>query len=212
MTSNVKKDIRSRLLFGFALPILAEVIAAFTIIITESGASAKGFSGIFVVIMLMLAIPITLVGNIFIVPRYMTDKLSYFFRGMILPASTIVVIVIYYTGIWDYTIKPIFPKQIEKISIAGSGPAGGGTFESIFVVNSYIGSSEEQKEIEEYAQKRYTENTWENSEYVTLTVKYYFVPRELYDPLDDSLSKERAVAVFQHIGTDKSATIERVDR
>lgn len=212
MSSYLTKEIRSRILFGFALPILAEVIVAFAIIITESGASAEGFAGILVVIILIIAIPITLVGNIFIVPRYMTNKLSYIFKGMILPACFIVAIVIYYTGIWDHTIKPYFPKQIEKIVTAGSGPVGDGTYEHILVVNSYTGSNEEHKEIESYAKKKYKEKTWEDSKYVTLTVQYYFVPRELYDPMDDSLNRERAVAVFRHMGTDKSATIERVER
>lgn len=206
------KKIRSRLLFGFALPILIEIIAALAIVTTESGASAEGFAGILIVIMLIMAIPITLIGNVFIVPRYMTDRLSYIFIGMILPACFVVVIVIYYTGIWDHKIKPYFPRQIDKIVTAGSGPVGDGTFESIFVINGYTGSSEEQKEIESYARKTYTERTWGNSEYVTLNVQYYFVPRELYDPLDDSLNRERAVAVFRHMGTDKTVTIERVER
>jgi hypothetical protein len=212
MTSNVTKDIRSWLLFGFVLPILVEVIAAIVIVLAESGASAEGFAGIVVLIMLIIAIPLTLVGNIVIVPRTMTDKLSYIFRGLILPACFLVSTVIYYTGIWDYTMRTYFPAQVEKIVTAGSGPVGDGTFESIFVVNSYTGSSEEQKEIESYAERTYTERTWGNSDYVTLSVQYYFVPREFYDPLDDSVNRAKAVAVFRHMGTDKSETIERVER
>jgi|GEM_PF-1913244 len=212
MPSNLKRNTRSLFLFGLGLPILVEVIAVFAVIVTDSGASAEGFAGILVVIMLIIAIPITIVGNFLILPRQMTDKSSYIFRSMVLPACFIIAIVIYYTGIWDHTIRPHFPKQVEKIQVAGSGPVGEGKFEFIFVVNGYTRTIEEQAEIENYARQTYTRKTWENSKYVTFDVKYYFVPRELYDPLNDSLSKQGAAAVFHHSGTDKSATIEQIER
>ncbi|MGB5472403.1 MAG: hypothetical protein WBQ78_02865 [Gammaproteobacteria bacterium] len=212
MPSDLTKNRLSRLFFGFALPVLVEVIAAFAVIVPDSGASAEGFAGILVVIMLIVAIPITLVGNLLVLPGHMTDKFSYIFRSMILPSCFLVAILIYYTGMWDHTIRPYFPRQEENIQVAGSGPVGDGTYESIFVVNSYTGSIEEQKEIDNYARKTYTKKTWENSQYVTLDVQYYFVPRELYDPLNDALNRERAVAVFRHIGTDKSPIIEKVER
>jgi len=63
MSFNLKPNTRSLFLYGLALPILVEVIAVFAVIVTDSGASAEGFAGILVVIMLIVAMPITLVGN-----------------------------------------------------------------------------------------------------------------------------------------------------
>jgi len=172
MSFNLKPNTRSLFLYGLALPILVEVIAVFAVIVTDSGASAEGFAGILVVIMLIIAMPITLVGNFLLLPRKMTDKSSYIIKSMALPACFIVAIVIYYTGIWDHTIRSHFPKPVEKIQVAGSGPVGDGKFEFIFLVNGYTGSIEEQAEIENYARKTYTRKTWENSKYVTFDVKY----------------------------------------
>ncbi len=201
----ISKNTRSWLLFGFAIPILAEFIGAILIVSTDSGASAEGFAGIVILVMLIIAVPITLIGNGIIVSGQLTDKLSYLRRGMILPVLFIAASLVYYTGFWDNVIHPIFPRHVEKIQTAGAHLLDENTYESFFVVNSYTGSSEELKEIENYANKKYAEYTWTSRNHI-----YYFVPHELYDPFDDSLNRERAVAVFRYMSTDETPTIEKI--
>jgi hypothetical protein len=69
MTSKESKGKGSWLLFGFAIPILAEVIGAILIVSTDSGASAEGYAYVVIIVMLIIALPITLIGNGIIVSR-----------------------------------------------------------------------------------------------------------------------------------------------
>ena len=209
------KSTSNKFFFGFVIPILVEVIGAILVSMTDSGASAEGFAYVVVLVMLMIAIPVTLIGNILLVPRHADDNASYFFKGMILPAIFMLFVLIYYTGIWDKskrTMRPHLPGQVENIRTAESGPTVGNTYESFFVIEIYKGSTSEQHEISVYAQESFIEMTRENRNYLALDVWFYFVPRELYDPINNSINRERAVAVFRHMSTDGSTTIEKVER
>jgi hypothetical protein len=103
------KDTRTWLLFGFVIPILAEVVGAILIVSADSGASAEGFAYVVIIVMLIIALPITLIGNGIIVSRQLTDKWSYLRRGLIFPTLFIGACLIYYTGFWDKAIHPLFP-------------------------------------------------------------------------------------------------------
>ena len=212
MTSKKTKSIRSWLLFGFVIPVLSELLAAFLIVNTTSGAYAEGFAYIVVLVILIIAIPISLIGNATLVPRHITDKKSYLSRGMILPALFIGVILIYYTGIWDKTIYPLFPRHIEKIQTAGGNRLDDNTLENYFTLHKYKGSGDEMKIIEDYAMEHFSVLSRECPNCVKMNVLYYFVPRELYDPIDDAVSRERAIAIFRHKSTEGNATIEKVER
>jgi len=212
MSSKVTKSIKSWIFFGFAIPILAELLGAILVVNTESGSYAEGFAYIVVLVILIIAIPITLIGNAILVPRHIADKASYLRRGMILPALFIGVILIYYTGIWDKAIYPLFPRHVEKIQTAAGHRLDENTLEDYFVILEYTGSDEEMDEIEDYAMKHFGVMSRECPKCMKMNVHYYFVPQEIYDPIDYSLSRERAVAVFRHLSTDESATIEKIER
>ena len=153
-----------------------------------------------------------LIGNFILVPKHITDKESYLFRGMILPALFIGVTLIYYTGIWDKAIYPLFPRHVDKIQTAAGYRLDDNTWEDFFVINEYTGSDEDANAIEDYAVNQFGVLSRECPECMKMNVSYYFVPRELYDPIDDAASRESAVAVYRHMGTEGSATIEKIER
>lgn len=66
------KSLGSWLFIGFAIQILTEILAAILIASTESGAYSEGFAYIIVIVMLIIAIPVTLIGNIILIPRHVT--------------------------------------------------------------------------------------------------------------------------------------------
>lgn len=209
------KGTLSKFLFGFVIPVLVEVICAILVSMTESGASAEGFAYVVVLVMLMIAIPITLIGNIILVPGHADDNASYLLKGMVLPAIFMAFVLIYHTGIWDKTIRtmrPYLSGHAENIRTAESGPTVGNTYESFFVIETYGGSAEEQHEIDVYAREYFIKMARGNRDYLALNVWFYFVPRGLYDPKNNFINRERAVAVFRHISTDGSTTIEKLEQ
>lgn len=205
------KSTRNWLFFGFVIPILAELLAAILIVSTESGAYAEGFAYIIVIVMLIIAVPITLIGNSLLVQKHIVDKVSYLRRGMILPALFIGVVLIYYTGMWDKVIYPIFPKQVEKIQPAAGYRLDENTLEDFFVVHEYLGSGEEMNVIKNYAEKTFDRTSRECPDCLKLNIYYYFVPRELYDPIDTAVSKDKAIAVFHYESAQEGATIKQVE-
>ncbi len=212
MTSEDKMSTGRWIFLGFAIPILAELLGAFLIVTTESGAYAEGFSYIVVLVILIVAIPVTLFGNAFLVPRHIAEKESYLPKSMILPALFFGVVLIYYTGIWDKVIHPLFPRDVAKIQTASGHRVGENTWEAFYTVFEYTGSSENINVIQDYAVKAFDRRSRECADCIKMNVYYYFVPHELYDPIDYSVSRENAIAVFRHMSTDVRATIEQVER
>jgi hypothetical protein len=200
----------SRLIYGFAVPIVAEVLGALLIMSGDSKAYADGFAGLVVLVMLIIALPATLFANALIVPRHADEVSTYLLRGMILPAFFIAACVIYYSGFWDTKISPYLPRQVEKIQTAGGGRVDENTLESFFVVNDYQDSAEEQDQIEDYARATFARYSRESRDILSYTVNFYFVPKHSYDPLDDAASRERAVAVFRHRGGAETPALDRV--
>ncbi len=211
MNSKETKSIRNWLFFGFVIPILSELLAAILIVSTESGAYAEGFAYIIVIVILIIAIPITLIGNTILVPRHIADEASYLRRGMIFPALFIGTIMIYYTGIWDKVIYPIFPKQVEKIQPAAGYRLDDNTLEDFFVVHEFSGSGEEMNVIKNYAEKNFDRLSRECPDCLIMNIYYYFVPRELYDPINTAVNKGKAIAVFRYESAQESATIKQVE-
>lgn len=208
----MSKETRNWILIGFCLPVLTEFAGSFLLVMTNSGASAEGFAYILVLVMLIVAVPVTLIGNIFLVPRMVTGTAVYFARGLIIPGCYFMVVLIYWTGLWDNAIEPLLPSQEVKISTASSGPVAENSYESFYVVNSYGGTDEEQAEIEIYAREQFVRQTREDSTYLTANEMFYFVPRELYDPIYDAPNRESAIAVFRHRGSEGGTVLERVER
>lgn len=211
MSSKEIKNTANWITFGFIIPILAELLGAIIIVSTEAGAYAEGFSYIVVIVMLVIAIPLTLFGNIILVPKHIDNKQSYIFKGMILPGIFILAILIYYTGIWDKFIDPLFPSNVEKIQTAGGGRVGDNSLEDFFVVNEYTNSVEDMTKIENYARKHFATMSRECTKCLKMNIHFYFVPKEHYDPINYSLSRKRAVAVFRHLSTDDSSTIVKIE-
>lgn len=131
---------------------------------------------------------------------------------MILPALFIVVTLIYYTGIWDKVIHPLFPRHVDKIQTAAGYRLDDKTLEDFYVINEYTGSDKDVIAIDNYAHKQFSVLSRECPGCMKMNVSYYFVPRELYDPIDNAASKDSAVSVYRHMGTEGSATIERIAR
>lgn len=136
--------------------------------------------------------------------------MAYLRRGMILPALFIVTCLVYYMGFWDHQIRPIFPRDVEKIQTASSGRVSEGSYKAFYIVNSYSGSSEDQAEIENYAKERYDSYVRQNIKHSPYDIVYYFVSRELYDPMDDAVNRAGAVTIFKHSGTNESPTLNQV--
>ena len=212
MASKKTNSVGNWLFLGFVIPILAELLTAILIVTTKSGAYAEGFAYIVVIIILVIALPITLIGNAILVPRHNTENVSYLYRGMILPTLFIAVILIYYTGFWDKVIHPLFPEHVEKIQPAAGYRLDDKTLEDFFVVHEFTGTDEEANEIKSYAMKNFTRLSRECPDCLKMDVYYYFVPHELYDPIDTEVSKEEAIAVFRYLSAEESTTIEQIER
>jgi hypothetical protein len=210
MTSKVTRSTASWLLLGFAVPVIVEILAAVLIVSTEAGASAEGFSYLIVLVMLIIAIPVTLIGNAVLVPRHPADTQTFLLRSMALPMAFIGAALIYHTGIWDNYIDPLIPSRVEKIQSAGGGRLGGDTFESFYTVHRYKGAEVDASAIENYAEDHFARESRECSLCMKMNMYYYFVPSEVYDPIDRAVSRENAVAVFRYLGTEPGATFERV--
>jgi hypothetical protein len=210
MTSKVTRSTASWLFLGFAVPVIVEILAALLIVSTEAGASAEGFSYLVVLVMLVIAIPVTLIGNAVLVPRRPADTRSFLLRSMALPMVFIGAALIYYTGIWDDFIDPLLPSRVEKVQTAGGGRLGDDTFESFYTVHRYTGSETDFGAIEDYAKNHFARESRECSLCMKMNMYYYYVPKELYDPIDRAVSREKAVAVYRYLGTEADATFQRV--
>lgn len=99
---------KSRLLLGFVLPLIVEIIGSYLIARTDSGAEGASFAYLVVLIMLLAAMPITIAVNSYVVPAEPRDSATIIVRGMIFPAFYIAAVLIYYTGLWDQLVSPMF--------------------------------------------------------------------------------------------------------
>lgn len=68
MEVNVSIGLSGRVFAGFVVPVVVEVVAAIIIVSTGSGSSAGPFAYVVVLLMLICAIPITLISNVLLVP------------------------------------------------------------------------------------------------------------------------------------------------
>ena len=204
------KDDRNRLIYGFSAPLLILVGAASLVVMTESGAAAEGFAPIVVLVMIIIAVPVTVIVNMIVVPVASPANAAYFTRGMILPTLTIAAVLVYYTGFWDDVIDPLLPQRVDKIQTASSSRIGADTYESFYVVTAYQGTVDELDLIDQYIRDYYQSRSWESSSYGTLKMTHYFVPAERYDPIDDAVSRDRAIAVYRHTLNDDGPGLERV--
>jgi hypothetical protein len=94
------KPVYSRLLGGVFYPVVVLVVGMLLLANVDSAAHAAEFAALGVFFMLLVALPITIVGN-FILLRPNGNTLDHFKRGMILPAFFILCAIIYQTGLWD---------------------------------------------------------------------------------------------------------------
>ncbi len=211
MTETSGHRFRDRLVFGFVIPLVAEVVAAALIASTESGAYAEGFAYVVVLVMLIIAVPVTIFGNLIIVSYGELAAADYLMRSMILPAVFVAACLIYHTGFWDKVIDPLLPKSVEKFSPAGSGWVDATTNEVFIVVNDYGGTDEDMDAIAQHATDDLARSMRESPDYAGYNVAYYFVPRENYDAIDDAASRAAAIAVFKYAGGDGDPTLEAVD-
>lgn len=209
-SSQVPKPRWHRPVYGFVLPLASEIVGAALIVTTESGADGEGLSWLVVLVMLVLALPLTLFANSFIVPRHAADSMAYFKKGMRAPAIFIVAVLIYHTGIWDKAISPYLPRHVEQIQPAGGGWIDEQTWESFYTLSSYQGTAEEQTDIEEFVRQRVVSTRGRNK--INSEIWMFFVPAELYDPIDNAVSKKHAVAVFRHEILPTNESVERVDQ
>ena len=129
---------------------------------------------------------------------------------MILPAITIVTMLVYYTGIWDDYIDPLIPSTPDKIRTASSSRIADDVYESFYVVTAFEGSSEEYEIIDEYMRDYFQRRRWESSSYGTLDMTHYFVPEGRYDPIDDAVSRRAAIAIYRHVSVEGEPDLERV--
>ena len=81
---------------------------------------------------------------------------------------------------------------------------------SFYTLSSYRGTEEEQNNIEVFVRQLVVSSRGRNR--INSEVWFYFVPAELYDPIDDSISKKHAVAVFRNKILPTSESLERIDR
>lgn len=81
-------------------PVVVLVVGMLLLANVDSVAHAAEFAALGVFFMLLVALPITIVGN-FILLRPNGNTLDHFKRGMILPAFFILCAIIYQTGLWD---------------------------------------------------------------------------------------------------------------
>ena len=210
MTYTLKDD-RNRLIFGFSAPLLILVGVASLVVMTDSGAVDGGFAPLLILVMTIVAIPVVVVANIIIVPVRSPANAAYFVRGMFVPGLFILAMLIYSTGTWDNVIEPLLPQRVDKIQTASSGRIGEDVYESFYVVADYSGSAEDLAAIDAYIRDFYKRRNWENSGYAALDMSHYFVPVEEYDPIDDAISRERAVAVYRHDAIDGKYNLVRIE-
>lgn len=202
--------LQSKLLLGFVLPLTVEVVGALLICSTDSGANADGFAGIVVLLMLLIALPGTLLGNIVILAPPAAEPARWFRRGMILPVMFLSAVLIYYSGIWDRWIHPLFPRTQENIQTLSSRKVDETTFESFFVVREFSDDSESLTEIEQYATEDFESMIRANPDYLDRNLYFYFVTADAYQGLDDDAIRQRAIVAYRHLASDKTPALERI--
>ncbi|MDA1372015.1 MAG: hypothetical protein O2971_14780 [Proteobacteria bacterium] len=173
MDSKLKK-----ILLCLVLPVLVQAVGGILIILPESGASGGPFAGILILVMFLIAAPLTLLVNgVLLLPQ---DKDSNFYlkRGMIMPGIFLFSCLIYYTGIWDDYIDPLFPSSTPAISPASSIRIGPNASYDFFVLTDYLASEEELQEITEWVAGESLRGTFDDQWHH----RWYFVPGHLYAP------------------------------
>ena len=194
------------------VPVLVEILAALLISMTESGADAEGFAYIVVLVMLFVAVPVTIVINLGLIVSAKTDSQGLFLKAMTSPAIFIVCVLIYHTGLWDGYIDPLIPRHVNKIQPASSGIVAENTYEAFFIVIDYQDTEQEQKLITDYAKTNFRERYSTMKEPPSYSTMYYFVPREDYDPFDEAVNREKAIAVFRNVIKAGQSSLERVTK
>ena len=205
------KDDKNRLIYGFTAPLLILVGIASLIVMTDSGAVDGGFAPLLILVMTIVAVPVVVVANMIIVPVRSPANAAYFVRGMIFPGIFVAAMLIYSTGTWDEVIEPLLPQRVDKIQTASSSRIGDDVYESFYVVADYSGSAEDLSAIDSYIREYFERRTWEYSGYAELNMSHYFVPTESYDPIDDAISRQRAVAVYRHQVIDGEHELVRIE-
>ena len=196
----MKLTIAKRVLYFFMLPLLVEFAAVVLISSTDSGAYAEGFASLALLVMLIIAIPLTIIGNLFIMPRLAEIGSNQLWRGMIIPALFIGICLVYYTGIWDKTIDPLLPRSVEMIQPAGSGWVNDTTYEIFLTLHGDYSSELQRQTISENARNRLIASHVEPSYASNVTTFLYVVPAEDYAPLDHASSRAMAVAFYSYSG------------
>lgn len=94
------KPAYSRALGGLVYPIAVLIFGMLLLANIESSAGAAEFAALGVFLVLLFAIPVTLIGN-YLLLKPSGSALDHFKRGMILPGVFLAWTVVYQTGLWD---------------------------------------------------------------------------------------------------------------
>lgn len=94
------KPAYSRVIGGLVYPIAVLIFGMLLLANVDSSAGAAEFAALGVFFVLLLAIPVTLVGN-YLLLKPSGSALDHFRRGMILPGAFLAWTVVYQTGLWD---------------------------------------------------------------------------------------------------------------
>ncbi len=126
-------------------------------------------------------------------------------KAHLIYALLIGVLLAYFSGFWDATIKPvIFPKHVEKFTFLGAKPVDAGSAEFFVVINDYQGFADEEKEMTKYAMKLIYDSFKTNPEIKTMNLMVYFI---LHAEGSSKMRRKRALAVLRYEGAEKRRSI-----
>ena len=126
-------------------------------------------------------------------------------KAHLIYALLIGVLLAYFSGLWDATIKPvIFPKHVEKFTFLGAQPVDAESAEFFVVINDYQGFSDEEKEMTKYAMKLIYDSFKTNPEIKTMNLMVYFI---LHAEGSSKMRRKRALAVLRYEGAEKRRSI-----
>jgi hypothetical protein len=108
------------------------------------------------------------------------------------------ILLAYFSGFWDGTIKPvIFPKHVEKYTFIGAKPVDAESAEFFVVINDYQGFADEEKGMTKYAMKLIYDSSQTNPEIKTMNLMVYFI---LHAEGSAKMRRKRALAVLRYEG------------
>ena len=126
-------------------------------------------------------------------------------KAHLIYALLIGVLLAYFSGFWDATIKPvIFPKHVEKFTFLGAKPVDAESAEFFVVINDYQGFADEEKEMTKYAMKLIYDSFKTNPEIKTMNLMVYFI---LHAEGSAKMRRKRALAVLRYEGAEKRRSI-----